>query len=122
MSDQAQLTRDVKPKSTQEHKAVYDAITKSAISEQGGVFMIDAPAGTGKTFTERAITANLRASGKLVICAASTGIAALILPGGLTAHSTYKLPFGDDTIEDSVCNVKAESQRADVLKRASWII
>ena len=26
----------------------------------------------------------------------STGIAALILPGGLTAHSTFKLPFGPD--------------------------
>ena len=49
----------------------------------------DAPAGTGKTFTERTITAHLRSQGKLVLCTASTGIAALVLPGGLTAHSTF---------------------------------
>lgn len=64
----------------------------------------------------------MRAHAKLVLCAASTGIAALILPGGLTAHSTFKLPFGDDAVEGSVCNVKAESERADVLKRTSLII
>ena len=58
--------------------------------------MIDAPAGTGKSFTQCAIAAHIRAQRKLVLCTASTGIiAALILPGGLTAHSTFKLPFGD---------------------------
>ncbi|MEP4214434.1 MAG: hypothetical protein ABJL35_03655, partial [Parasphingorhabdus sp.] len=56
-------------------------------------------------------------SRKSVFCAASTGIAALILLGGLTAHSTIKLPCGDD-----ICNVKAEFDRADVLKRASLIV
>ena len=57
--------------------------------------MIDAPAGTDKNYTICAISSNLWAQGKLVLCAASTGIAGLLLPGGLTAHSTFKLPFGD---------------------------
>ncbi|CAM9146776.1 unnamed protein product, partial [Ectocarpus sp. 12 AP-2014] len=66
--------------------------------------------------------AELEAVPPLVLCAASTGIAALILPGGLTAHSTFKLPFGDAAVEGSVCNVKAESERVHVLKNASLII
>ena len=72
---------------TQEQKTLFDAITSSVIQQEGGVYMIDAPAGTGKTFTETTIAASLRARGTLVLCTASTGIAALVLPGGLTAHS-----------------------------------
>ncbi|CAN0340426.1 unnamed protein product, partial [Ectocarpus sp. 12 AP-2014] len=75
-----------------------------------------------KTFTECAITAHLRARANLVLCATSTGIATLVLPGGLTTHSTFKLPFGDDAIEGSVCVVPAESKRADVFKKSSLII
>ena len=62
-----------------------------------------------------------RARGTLVLCTASTGLAALILPGGLTAHSTFKLPFGPDAVSGSTCNIKAESQRADVLKQAGLL-
>ena len=79
--------------------------------------MIDAPAELGKSFTQCAIATHIRAQRKLVLCTASSGIiAALILPGGLTAHSTFKLPFGDKSVEGSVCNVPAESERAQVLK------
>ena len=89
---------------------MFDAITFSVIQQEGGVYMIDAPAETGKTFTETTIAASLRARGTLVICTASTGIAALILPGGLTAHSTFKLPFGPDAVSGSTCNIKAVSK------------
>ena len=44
------------------------------------------------------------------------------LPGGLTAHSTFRLPFGDKSVEGSVCNVPAESERAQVLKQACLIV
>ena len=84
--------------------------------------MIDAPAGTGKSFTQCAIAAHIRAQRKLVLCTASSGIAALILPGGLTAHSTFRLPFGDKSVDGSVCNVPAESERAQVLKQACLIV
>lgn len=57
-----------------------------------------------------------------MLCTASTGIAALFLPGGLTAHSTFKLIFGDKSVEGSVCNVTAESERAQILKEVSVII
>ena len=98
------------PHLTQEQKTMFDAITSSVIQQEGGVHVIDAPAGTGKTFTETTIAASLRARGTLVLCTASTGIAALILPGGLTAHSTFKLPFGPGAVSGSTCNIKAVSK------------
>ena len=55
--------------------------------------MIDAPAVSGKTFTMCALAADIRVKGKLVLCTASTGIAELLLPGGLTAHSASKIPL-----------------------------
>ncbi|CAM9929568.1 unnamed protein product [Laminaria digitata] len=121
-TEQAELAQSLTPQLTAEQRHVFDAVNTNALQDTGGLYMIDAPAGTGKTFTECTMAAHLRSQGKLVLCAASTGIAALILPGGLAAHSTFKLPFGDDAVDGSVSNVKAESDRADVLRRASLII
>ena len=92
------------PKLNIEQKAVFDVISSSVESVKGGIFTIDAPAGSGKTFTMCALAADIRAKGKLGLCTASTGIAALLLPGGLTAHSTFKNPFGDKLVEDASCN------------------
>ncbi|CAN0310306.1 unnamed protein product [Ectocarpus sp. 13 AM-2016] len=121
-SEQAQVYRDMKPNLTGEQKKLFDTVTASALRDRGGVYMIDVPAGTGKSYTICAISSNLRAQGKLVLCTASTRIAALLLPGGLTAHSTFKLPFGEDSVEGSVCGVKAETQSAEALRRASLIV
>ena len=113
---------DLIPNINTEQRTLFDAVTLSVNSKAGGVVMIDAPAGSGKTFTMCALSANLRANGKLVLCTVSTGIAALLLPGGLTAHSTFKIPFGDNLLEGSLCNVKAETERAQVFRRADLII
>ncbi|CAN0115114.1 unnamed protein product, partial [Ectocarpus fasciculatus] len=110
------------PNLNAEQREVFNAVTTSVTTKSGGVFMIDAPAGSGKTFTMTAISAELRAQRKLVLCCASTGIAALLLPGGLTAHSTFKIPFGDNLVQGALCNVKAETERAEVLRRADLII
>ncbi|CAN0089614.1 unnamed protein product [Laminaria digitata] len=117
-----QLADQLIPQLTQEQKTVFDAITSSVIQKKGGIYMMNAPAGTGKTFRESTIAASLRARGTLVLCTASTGIAALILPGGLTAHSTFKRPSGPAAVSGSTCNIQAESQRADVLRHAGLLI
>ena len=106
-TEQAELAQSLMPQLTPEQRHVFDTVTTNALQDTGGLYMTDAPAGTGKTFTERAITAHLRSQGKLVPCAAPAGIAAMILPGGLTAHSAFKLPFGDEAVDGSVCNVES---------------
>ena len=84
--------------------------------------MADSPAGTGKIFTEKIIAARLRGNGRVVLTVASTGIAALQQPGGWTAHSMFKLPFEDNDVPGALCNIRGESQRAELIRNCDLII
>ncbi|CAN1819977.1 ATP-dependent DNA helicase PIF1 [Linum perenne] len=59
----------------------------------GQCFFVEGAGGTGKTFLWKVITAKLRSEGKIVLCVASSGIAALLMPGGRTAHSRFHIPI-----------------------------
>ena len=80
--------------------------------------MIDAPAGTGKTFTEKVIAASLRGDGKTVLAVASTGTAALQLPvaGPRTQCSIFPLT---KTLSLELCATsEARLQEPSSLKNA----
>jgi hypothetical protein len=98
----------------------YDVILSSIEDQSGVVFFVNGPAGTCKTFLYNIVAANVRSQGKIVICVASSGIAALLLHGGRTAHSTFKIPFEVD--EYSICSINKNSEYADVFREASLII
>ena len=66
--------------------------------------MIDAPAGTGKSHTERVIAARL---------------AALQLPGGWIAHSLFKLPLNERVVDGAYCDIKNESQRVELIRKVT---
>ncbi|KAG0560756.1 hypothetical protein KC19_9G010700 [Ceratodon purpureus] len=100
------------PQLNGEQRYCYDAILSSIEDQSGVVFFVNGPAGTGKTFLYNIVTANVRSRGKIVICVASSGIAALLLHGGRTAHSTFKIPFEVD--EYSICTINKNSESADV--------
>ncbi|XP_028214934.1 uncharacterized protein LOC114396984 [Glycine soja] len=51
---------------------------------------------------------------------ASSGIASLLLPGGRTAHSKFKIPV--PVFEDSTCNIHQGTQLAELLNQTSLII
>ncbi|XP_044591741.1 ATP-dependent DNA helicase pif1-like [Cotesia glomerata] len=53
---------------------------------------------------------------------ASSGIAATLLDGGRTAHSTFKLPLDIHHKPDAMCNIKKNSGIAAVLRKSSIII
>ncbi|XP_025665010.1 uncharacterized protein [Arachis hypogaea] len=75
--------------------------------------------GTGKTFLYRVLSARLRSEKKIVINVASSGIASLLLPGGKTAHSMFNIPV--DLTEDTVCQIKKDSPKAEVFRLADFI-
>jgi hypothetical protein len=52
---------------------------------------------------------------------ASSGIAALLLRGGRTAHSRFKIPV-DGLCETSTCIVHAQKELADLLRAAHLIV
>jgi hypothetical protein len=90
--------------------------------EKGGFWFLDAPGGTGKTFLTKLILANVRKSGHTALAVASSGIAATLLPGGRTAHSTFKLPLDLTTDDMPTCNVKRNSAVADMMKKVSLVV
>ena len=81
------------PKLNDQQKNVYDTIMQAVKNEAGGLYFLDAPGGTGKTFVISLILANIRVQGKIALALASSGIAATLLDGGRTAHCALKLPL-----------------------------
>ena len=55
-----------------------------------------------------------------MLAVASSGIAALLLPGGRTAHSRFKLPI--NLTDESLCTVKKNTQLANLLKETDLIV
>ena len=81
-------------------------------------FFLQGAGGTGKTFLYRAIYGHLQ--GKSVLCVASSGIAATLLPNGRTAHSQFKIPL--DLDDSSGCGVTRESPLGRRLRNVDLLI
>ena len=60
---------------------------------QNKLFFIDGPGGTGKTFLYDLLLARVRSQGEVALAVASSGLAALLLAGGRTAHSRFRIPI-----------------------------
>ena len=99
----------------------YESIVHAVLQRTGTCFFLSGPAGTGKTYVYNTVCHRLRSEGKIVICVASSGIAALLLPGGRTAHSTFQIPL-DNLDSDSTCNISKQDKRADLLRSVDLII
>lgn len=61
-------------------------------------FYVDGPGGSGKTFLYKALIQQFNLMDKKVLCVAWTGIAASLLPGGMTCHSAFQLPLNLDSV------------------------
>jgi ATP-dependent DNA helicase PIF1 len=86
-----------------EQKNIYQTIMKAVRRQKGGVFFLHGYGGTGKTFMWRTLASYLRSRGEIVLTVASSGIASLLLPGGRTAHSKFKIPV--PTMDNSTCEI-----------------
>jgi hypothetical protein len=103
-----------------EQRYAYDEIMSAIDTDAGGLFFVDGPGGTGKTFLYRALLAKLRNQQKLAVATATSGVAASIMSGGRTAHARFKIPL---TIDDGgYCSFTKQSGTATLLRTASLII
>ena len=80
------------------------------------MIFLDAPGGTGMTFVINLILAKIREQSKIAVAAASSGIAATLLHGARTAHSTLKLPLNLTHCEAPLCNISKGTGEAEVLE------
>lgn len=67
------------------------------------------------------ICAKLRSEGLIILCVSSSGISALLIRGGRTAHSVFKIPI-DNLTEMSMCRISKNTPRADLMCSVKAII
>ncbi|KAI3515541.1 hypothetical protein L1887_14440 [Cichorium endivia] len=103
-----------------DQKFAYDEIMRYVDEDISGVFFIDGPGGTGKTFLYKALLANIRSRGHIALATATSGVAANNMPGGRTAHSRFKIPINVDN--NSMCSINKQSGTAQLLRAAKVII
>ncbi|KAE9278548.1 hypothetical protein PF008_g28593 [Phytophthora fragariae] len=103
-------------------RAIYDEILQAVDGSAEGdkLFFIDGPGGTGKSTLLRHILAKVRLSGKIAIAVASSGITSLLLMGGRTAHSTFRIPLKLN--DKSTCAIYKQSNPKTLIQRASLVI
>lgn len=107
-----------------EQTQLFDAVMQSYNQQEGKIFFVHAAGGCGKTYVCNTIAAAVRSSEhqdrRVALCVASSGIAALLLDGGRTAHSRFKIPI--PCHEDSTCRIKKTSHLYEVLRQTGVII
>ncbi|XP_039690648.1 ATP-dependent DNA helicase PIF1-like [Medicago truncatula] len=105
---------------TDEQRCVHDKIMESVGSDDSGFFFLYGYGGTGKTFIWKRLSAAVRSKGLIVLNVVSDGIAAFLLPGGRTAHSTPTVPI--EINEASSLTMEKDSPRANLMRAAKLII
>ena len=105
-----------------DQKQAYDQITRASDCSDliEKVFFVDGPGGTGKTFLYKQVLNYVRSKNKIALAVASSGIAALLLPGGRTAHSRLKIPIKLQST--STLNLPLQSDNADLIRKAEIIL
>lgn len=110
------------PNLQQEQLLTYNTLMTAISNERGGLYFLDAPGGTGKTFLLSLILAKVRSQNNIALAIASSGIAATLLDGGRTAHSALKLPLKLQFSETHTCNIKKNSSMGKVLRTCKIIV
>jgi len=85
------------------------------------LFYVDEPGGTGKTTFNGCLISSLRNRDQSVLSVAFTGIAASLMDGDTTVHSTFGVPFGTLT-DDSTSTITMQSLRAQRIRNAALIV
>ncbi|XP_033137451.1 ATP-dependent DNA helicase PIF2-like [Brassica rapa] len=118
--EQREKHRELLAKITDEQRAVYQEILDAVNGDKGGMFFVYGFGGTGKTFLWNILGAAIRSLGEIILNVASSGIAALLLPGGRTAHSRFGIPI--NVHDFTTCTMTKGSDQAELVQQAKLII
>ncbi|KNZ75214.1 hypothetical protein J132_03935 [Termitomyces sp. J132] len=86
----------------------------------GKMIFIHSAGECGKTFVCNTLASVIQSNEDVAISVASSEIAALLLEGGRTAHSRFKIPI--PTLESSIANIKRAGQLSQLLLHTKVII
>lgn len=85
-------------------------------------FFLDALGGTGNPFLINLILVYVRLTGSLALGVTSFGIAAALLNGGRTAHSTFKLSLNVSCEQETSCLISKNGPLAIIFKAIKIIV
>jgi len=121
--DRHSLTADVdnaEDRLNDDQRNAYETILNVVTNKKGKLFFVYGSGGTDKTFVWTTLLSRLRGQGKIVLAVASSGIASLLLLGGKTAHSRFKILI--DLHDESTCNITQQMKVAELVHKADLII
>ncbi len=121
--DQHSLTTDLdnaEDRLNDDQRSAYEIILNVVTNKKGKLFFVYSNGGTGKIFVWTTIMSYLQGQGKIVLVVASSRIASLLLLGGKTAHSRFKILI--DMHDESTCNITQQMKVAKLVRKANLII
>jgi hypothetical protein len=98
----------------------FNTIVERVQRNEPGFFFVSGYGGTGKTYLWNRIVGYLRGLNKIVLTVASSGVASLLLPGGRTAHSRFKIPC--EVEDDMICDVSRGTMLSELIELTSLVI
>jgi hypothetical protein len=117
-----QLARDVLLLN-QHQRSIYDNVIDAVHDARplNKTFFVDGMGGVGKTFLYGCLLSKVRSTNDIALSMVSFGIAALLLEGGCTAHSRFKILIAG-LCGSSTCYVPLNSPQAALIRAARLIM
>jgi hypothetical protein len=117
---QARLAEECRGNLNLDQQAAFKRITSAIADRIGETFFLHGPRDTGKTYLYNTLCYQLHSEQKIVLCIAPSGIVALLLKGGHTAHSCFRIPI--PCHKSSICSIVKNSEQADLIHITDLVI
>jgi hypothetical protein len=104
----------------QDQATFYQVVIGAIHEKRPAVFFLDGPGGTRKTHVYGLLLAKVKSQRRIALAVASSGIATLLLEGGRTAHSRFKIPI--DLHEQLTCMIAPRMILELLIQQAYLII
>lgn len=103
-----------------EQRGIYERIMEVVQAQKGGVFFLHGYRGTCKTYMWRTLASSLRSKHDICLIVATSGIDSLLLSGGRTVHSNFKILV--PTMRNSTWKIDYNDDVAEFLRQTKLII
>ena len=102
-----------------EQKSFFDSVIEGINTINGGIFYLDAPGRTGKTFVLNTLLSAVRSDGFVALGTAKSAVASKLLVKGSTVHSKLKVPI--QIKENSFCHFSKNDATGKLLLQTKLI-
>ncbi|MCO5605294.1 hypothetical protein L7F22_059476 [Adiantum nelumboides] len=113
-------SREMEETLNQAQRCAFHTVLDAIAIGRGSIFFLDGPVGTGKTYLYNCLLSRVRGEGAIALATASSGISALLLKNGRTAHSRFKIPLDVDNC--STCNIPVQGHLAELIRVCKLIV